>query len=114
MARAGPGEVSPLPGPRQGAGASCPLCPGPAAGSGHPGSRAGSAPRAVVGAGWTGDLAVVILGLSGLGEEEEESPFPPAIGMGVNPAPVLQGGPPPPGGHDRVCDPGPDGCRDGG
>lgn len=58
-------RLLPLPGPRQGAGAFCPLCPG---------SGAGPAPGTGVGDGWPGGLALVILGLLRLGREEE-SPF---------------------------------------
>lgn len=54
----GLGQVRPLPlpGPRLGAGAFCPLCAG---------SGPGRGPRAGVGAGWPGGLALVFLGISG-------------------------------------------------
>lgn len=93
----GLGQVRPLPllGPRRGAGAFCPLCPRPAGGRGRPGSGPGRASCAGVGAGWPGGLAVVILGLPGLGREEEcpSEPGPsPRAGRYASPHRGLQRG----------------------
>lgn len=86
----------PLPGPRRGAGGLCPLCHG---------SGAGPAPRAGVGAGWPGGLAVVILDLPGLGRAEE-NPFPGSPWDGGEPglSPLARRFSFPHRSHERVCD----------
>lgn len=109
------GQVRSLPllGPRWGPGAFCPLCPGPAAGSGRPELGLGPALRTGFRAGWPGDLAFVILGLSVL-SREEESPFSANPWDGSAPGSSLQAGrfSSPHRGHERVCDQGKDFCKD--
>lgn len=106
-------RLLPLLGPRRGAGAFCPLCPRPAGGRGRPRPGSGRASCAGVGAGRPGGLAVVILGLAGLGREEEECPFPPSPWNGSEPGPSPQAGrfTSPHRAHERVCDQSRDGCQ---
>lgn len=99
----GLGQVRPLPlpGPRLGAGAFCPLCAA---------SGPGRGPRAGVGAGWPGGLAVVFLGLPGGGREE--SPLPGSLwDRRTRPLPSSRAVFVPLPGPRRVCDLGKDGVE---